>query len=104
MEDYTTSRSEHFNEYFKMFPELNPNTKYKDGSILFRYHCRDLIESLESIVEISNKKHLEDIIHEKYGEGNVTVDEECSYDDRIDWNEYIVCHNDGAVGYLNSSL
>jgi len=103
MEDYTTSRSEYFREYFKMFPDLNPSIKYNNNSILFRFHRGGLIESLETIIEVSNRIELEHIICDVYGVGDISI-KEYGYDDRIDWDTYIVCHNENAVGYLNSPL
>jgi hypothetical protein len=80
--------------------------------MLYRHHRGSLDDSMATACEVTDFKHLVEIIH-KDREGwsdqpEVTPEtvrlEPLGYDKRIDWDTYIVTVNGNAVGYTNGDL
>ena len=81
----------------------------KNKVVKFRFHRPTLDESLETQIEIRTKQELYEIISERYHNINFSINdlkiEFYTYDQRINWNTYIV-HSDaiGVAGFTNGPL
>ena len=69
----------------------------------YRDHRGGLAESMETVKEMADFTELERHVTRIFGEGEITVKPYC-YDDRIEWDTYIVCHNGHGVGFTNAPV
>lgn len=82
--------------------------------VKFRFHRGGLKEAMETVIEVGNKEELKQAIIQHYKDNNIeefTPDvenitiEPYGYDNRIDWDTYIVSiPNYGVLGFTNGPL
>lgn len=82
------------------------NNKNSTVPILFRWHRHALEDSIATVQEIKNFADLEILIGEKFGLSSIDQIEVkyFGYDDRIQWNCYLVTLNGNNVGFTNQAL
>ena len=70
--------------------------------VLFRWHSGggSVFESVAKAVSVADFEALDVLVKARWGAGVVTV-KSYVYDERIDWDTQVVCHDDRACGYTS---
>lgn len=69
--------------------------------VLFRWHSGgSVFESVAKAVSVADFEALDVLVKARWGAGVVTV-KSYVYDERIDWDTQLVCHDDRACGYTS---
>lgn len=77
--------------------------------ILFRPHRALLADAMKEVVEVFHKSDLVNYLNKKNKFGpdilveNLTIKHYC-YDERIQWDTFIVCDQGNAIGFTNGPL
>ena len=69
----------------------------------YRDHRGGRAESVETVQEMADFAELKRHVTRVFGEGEITIKPYC-YDDRIDWDTYIVCHDGRGIGFTNAPV
>ena len=69
----------------------------------YRDHRGGLVESMETVREMTDFAELKGHVTKIFGEGKITVKHYC-YDARINWDTYIVCHDGRGIGFTDSPV
>ena len=70
-------------------------------TFLFRHHRGSLAESMDTVVKVETINQLCSIIEAVHGPGKISA-RYYMFDERINWQTYIVCHNGCGVGFANA--
>lgn len=74
--------------------------------VKFREHRGSLADAMETVIEVKSldelRKHLYKVM--PYKRGALLKVEFYTYDERINWNTYLVTLDGNAVGYTNGEL
>ena len=75
-------------------------------TFLFRHHRGSLADSMDTVIEVESIEQLCSIIESVHGSGKISARYYC-FDQRINWQTYIVCHDNGydrgPVGFANAN-
>ena len=72
----------------------------------FRYQCSTLEESMGTIIEVENLSELMNELSKEHGDlsqKHIKVEYHC-FDDRINWDSYIITINGDVIGFTNGPI